>query len=225
MPSGKASPYRRIALLVIILLSPVIFLGIPVRLAFTETYLEWYYSSHNLPPDRWGMMKEESLRLAKIGLRSVLSEKGLKEFRKARLPNGRRAFNEREIRHMMDVKTLLDRFFKAFYLSLLVSFLITMIIKDLKFVSKALIFGSLFSLTLFTTAGALSYLFYSKAFELFHNLFFDPVSWRFRYTDTLLRIYPMKLWFDSTMYVFGGTLGLCLLSLGMGFLLRYRRYS
>ena len=225
MPSGKARPYKGIALLIITLLSPIIFLGIPTKLAFTEIYLEWYYRYHDLPPDRWGTTKEERLKLAKIGLRSVLSREGMEEFKRAKLPNGKRAFNNREVKHMHDVQTFLDRFFKALYISMCLYFLILILIRDIGFTSKALIVGSLFSLILFAVAGTLSYLFYSKAFELFHNFFFDPVSWRFRDTDTLLRIYPMKLWFDSTMYVLVVTLALCLLSLGIGVCLRYRRWS
>ena len=225
MPSGKARPYKGTLLLIITLLSPIIFLGIPTKLAFTETYLEWYYRSHDLPPDRWGMSKEDRLRLAKIGLRSVLSKEGMEELKKAKLPNGKRAFNNREVKHMYDVQTFLYRFFKALYLSIFLYFLILILIRDIGFTSKALIVSSLFSLTLFAVAGTLSYLFYTKAFELFHNFFFDPVSWRFRDTDTLLRIYPMKLWFDSTMYVLLGTLSLCLLSFGLGVYLRYKRWS
>ncbi len=89
-----------------------------------------------------------------------------------------------------------------------------------------MILASLFSLLLTTASAVFSFTNYELAFELFHNYVFDPYSWRFKYTDTLLRIYPMKLWFDGTVFVVALAGVLCLLSLFVGFfLIRCRRSS
>lgn len=41
---------------------------------------------------------------------------------------------------------------------------------------------------------------YEWLFVAFHNLFFDPYSWRFRDEDMLLRVYPMDFWYKATIY-------------------------
>ena len=97
----------------VILLSlffPFLLVFLCVRLAFTEFFVELNYRFGDLPLDRWGMDYEERLSIAKLGLRSVLSDEGMQEFINSGL------FREKEIKHMQDVKGLLSVVFKVLYL-------------------------------------------------------------------------------------------------------------
>ena len=38
-------------------------------------------------------------------------------------------------------------------------------------------------------------------FELFHRFFFQPGSWLFDYSDTLIRLIPVQFWFDMTLAI------------------------
>jgi uncharacterized membrane protein len=38
-------------------------------------------------------------------------------------------------------------------------------------------------------------------FDLFHRFLFVPGSWLFSYSDTLIRLFPMKFWFDATLTI------------------------
>ncbi|WP_457601320.1 TIGR01906 family membrane protein [Hydrogenivirga sp.] len=220
----KGSVDKLLASLIVVLLSPIVFIGIPTRLAFNEWFIEWEYAKADFPKDRYGMEDKERKRLAKLGLRAVLSDEGMEEFKRARLPDGRIAFNHREVKHMGDVKNFLSLFFPLLYLSLFLSFLALLYLRDFKLIGRTLVASSVFSLSLTTAVAVLSVTNYELAFELFHNYVFDPYSWRFRYTDTLLRIYPMKFWYDGTLFVMGSAAALCLLSLTAGLaLIRYRR--
>jgi len=220
----KGVPYRILAGLILILTAPVIFIGIPVRIAFSEWFVEWEYSRTDFPPDTYGLDNESRKHLALLGLRAVLSEEGMEEFRKAKLPDGRRAFREKEIRHMEDVKRVLDVFFPLLYALLFLHLFLHLLLRDRIFTGWILLLSSLFSLILVAGAGTFALIDYDLAFEVFHDLFFDPDSWRFRYTDTLLRIYPMKFWFDGTVFVTVGAILLGAVSSGAGLLLlRYRR--
>jgi integral membrane protein (TIGR01906 family) len=221
---GKEGRSRKfLASLLVVILSPVVFIGIPIRIAFNEWFIDWEYSKVDFPKDRYGMDDEYRKKLAKLGLRAVLSEEGMEEFKRAKLPDGRRAFTDREIRHMEDVKRLLDMFFPILYLSTVLCILALVYLRDRRYVGWTLILSSLFSLLLFVAIGVFSITNYELAFELFHNYVFDPYSWRFRYTDTLLRIYPMKFWYDATLFVIGFALFMALSSLAVGTaLLRYR---
>ncbi len=205
--------------MILVLLSPVIFVGVPVRLAFSEWFIEWEYSRADFPRDRYGLEDECRLHLAKLGLRAVLSDEGMEEFRRAKLPDGRRAFREKEIRHMEDVKRVLDVFFPLLYVSLGLTSAVHLLLRDRVFTGWVLVLSSLFSLLLTALAGILALVDYSYAFTTFHSLLFEPGSWKFRYTDTLLRIYPMKLWYDGTLFVIGLASLLCVSSLLTGVVL------
>ncbi len=38
-------------------------------------------------------------------------------------------------------------------------------------------------------------------FVAFHNVFFDPGTWQFLYSDTLIRLFPERFWRDSFLTV------------------------
>jgi uncharacterized membrane protein len=38
-------------------------------------------------------------------------------------------------------------------------------------------------------------------FDLFHRFLFVPGSWLFSYSDTLIRLFPVKFWFDATLTI------------------------
>jgi len=125
---------------------------------------------------------------------------------------------------MEDVKRILSVFFPLLYAALALSAALHLIFRDRIFSGWVLFLSSVFSLVLVAAAGVFALVDYDLAFEMFHNLFFAPDSWRFSYRDTLLRIYPMKFWFDATLFVVVSAAALCASSLVGGvLLLRYRR--
>jgi integral membrane protein (TIGR01906 family) len=38
-------------------------------------------------------------------------------------------------------------------------------------------------------------------FTVFHELFFTGNSWQFLFTDTLIRLFPMRFWQDAFLFV------------------------
>lgn len=195
----------------LIALFPFILAVSGVRLAFTETFVEFLYSRVNLPPDP--MPHELRLSIARMGLRSVLSEEGMEEFRSSGL------FNQREIRHMEDVKGLLGVLFSFLYAGLPLWLLGFFSLRNAREMGKVLFFGGflLEAFALFVLIS--SFVNYHWLFEAFHNLFFDPYSWRFRDEDMLLRVYPMEFWFGATVYTASGVLLFNLLFQALGFVL------
>ncbi|AAC07797.1 TIGR01906 family membrane protein [Aquifex aeolicus] len=188
---------RKLISLILVIIFPYISLGLSARIAFSEKFIEWEYSRKNFPEDRWGMEKEERLKLAKLGLKAVISDKGMEEFKKARLKNGKRAFTDREVKHMEDVKRFLSFFFPSVYVLSIIWIAGVFLLRSF----DVLIWSGIFNSLLLLFLGILTFTNYEKAFELFHNVVFDPYSWKFRYSDTLIRIYPMKFWYDGTLFV------------------------
>ncbi|WP_213032484.1 hypothetical protein, partial [Acinetobacter baumannii] len=71
--------------LLLIVLFPILLTLLVVRLAFTDLFVEFLYKRVDLPPDP--MPYELRLSIAKLGLRSVLSDSGMEEFKSSGLFN------------------------------------------------------------------------------------------------------------------------------------------
>jgi integral membrane protein (TIGR01906 family) len=199
--------------LLTILILPILVVLLSVRLAFTEFFVRWEYSKKDFPEDRWGLSNEVRLQIAKLGLRAVLSDRGMKEFK------GSGFFGEREIKHMEDVKKLLSFLFPTLYLLGIWWLFLTLSLGSKRDIGYVLIISGTITDVLVLIVLLISLINYNWLFTTFHNYVFDPYSWRFKDDDMLLRVYPMKFWFDATVFV--GSLSFILSSLlqGAGFLL------
>jgi integral membrane protein (TIGR01906 family) len=60
--------------------------------------------------------------------------------------------------------------------------------------------GLLTSGTIFTIA-LLAIFAWQTWFDSFHLIFFEPGSWLFSYSDTLIRLFPVEFWFDATLTI------------------------
>lgn len=190
---------RKFIFFVLVFISPFWILGISSRLVFNNWFIDFEYSRKDFPKDRFGLDNEYRRKLAKLGLKAVLSKEGLEEFKKAKLPDGRKAFRQKEINHMEDVNKFLSILFPLSYFLFILWLLGLIFLKDLR--KSMLLYSGIFSILFLISIGLLSFTDYNKAFEIFHNFFFGKTSWRFSNTDTLLRIYPMKFWFDGTVAI------------------------
>ena len=72
-------------------------------------------------------------------------------------------------------------------------------------------------LTLFLLAGLLLFagLSFNAFFTGFHAIFFEGDSWLFLYSDTLIRLFPLRFWRD-VIFVIGGLTILGALALWLG---------
>lgn len=199
-PVGKVSASLILTLLLVVT-GPIILVGIPIKLAFTPWFVKFEYLNRELPPDPYGLDLKTRLEFALLGLEAVTSREGLERFKKARLPDGKKAFNNREIKHMEDVSKVLSIFNLFFYGSLVLWIGSLLLRRDPRWLGKVLTGSSLITLLIASISLAVSIYDYNLAFEVFHNYVFDPYSWRFSYSDTLLRVYPMKFWFEATVFV------------------------
>jgi integral membrane protein (TIGR01906 family) len=183
---------------ILIFITPLWIIGISTRIVFNPWFIDFEYSKKDFPKDRWGLDDGYRKFLAKLGLEAVLSKEGLEEFAKAKLPDGRKAFRKKEIDHMKDVNKFLKFFFPVSYLSFLV-WSVGFFLSKKK--SSYLIFSGIWTMVFILTSGLLIVSFYDKVFAFFHDTVFGEFTWRFRDNDTLLRIYPMKFWYDGTIVV------------------------
>ncbi len=190
---------RKTVFILLLITSPIWIIGISARIVFNDWFIEFEYSKKDFPKDRYGLDNDYRKYLAKIGLKAVLSKEGLKKFEETKFPNGRKAFRDKEVKHMADVNKLLSFIFPLSYT--LFFFWIIGVFYLEEYREKLLIGSGLITVFLILISGIFTFTNYNKAFELFHNYVFDTTSWKFKSYDTLLRIYPMKFWFDGTVAV------------------------
>lgn len=162
------------------------------------------------PPGGYPLPRAEREALAKLGLASVLRPDGIRLLEEARFARtGEPAFNEREIRHMRDVNALIQRARWALWIAwavLVGEAVLLLVAGERRALFRSLRASSAGALAAFAALGLFIGLGFNIFFTAFHRVFFEGDTWLFLYSDTLIRIYPTKFWFDVSLYLAGMTL-------------------
>jgi integral membrane protein (TIGR01906 family) len=89
-------------------------------------------------------------------------------------------------------------------------------------VPGALLRGGLLSLGLLLGVGATMVLSWEWFFVTFHRLLFEDGTWTFGYSDTLIRLFPVRFWMDVGALLVGVLAGGALVASGVGWVWGYR---
>jgi integral membrane protein (TIGR01906 family) len=169
-----------------------------LRALATETFTRWELD--RLEPDRYGLSAAERETLALTGLRSIQpGSDGIVLLERATLPDGSPAFDQRELSHMEDVRTVFGAVLRVELAVLVAVALLAVGLAWTRFravVPFGLLAGSLATLAVAVLAVPLILLGFDTFFTGFHETFFEGDTWRFSSTDTLIRLYPERLWED-----------------------------
>jgi integral membrane protein (TIGR01906 family) len=135
-----------------------------------------------------------------------------------RFPGGYILFNERELGHMLDVKNVVQPV-------LWIGYGVWFFILGIAFWARwggwwpefvrAIRRGGWLTVGLVAVLGVLAAVSFWQFFTVFHELFFKGNSWLFLYSDTLIRLFPLRFWQDAFLFV-GGLDLLGGLALGFG---------
>jgi integral membrane protein (TIGR01906 family) len=196
-----------LARLTITALVPVLLVLGGVRLLLTESYLRLEYGKPDFPADAYGFTTEDRLRYAPFALRYLLNGEGSAYLADLRLPDGAPLFTAREVKHMDDVKTVVQ----AAMIALTVGAALFVVLSALLWrteAGRAALRGGLLSgavLMLAALGGLVVYVLldWDHFFDSFHNLFFAEGTWRFAYSDSLLRLFPIRFWQDAALTLGG----------------------
>jgi len=197
-----------------------------VRALANDWYVRLEY--RRLPADRYGLDRRERTELGLVGLHSVEpGGRGIRLLREARLPSGKPAFGQRELRHMRDVRRWLGRIYPAHLLALaaLAALALLLSIRPASrgVVPRGLAAGAWVTLALAAAAVVLVLTSYETFEESFHGLLFETGTWRFRDADTLRRLYPDRFWSDTAAIVGAAAVLQALAILALPQLVRRRR--
>jgi integral membrane protein (TIGR01906 family) len=218
-----ASLLYRILAWVVAIITLVALVLTAVRILLVHPFLPFEYSMPGFPPDPYGFTKTDRLYWSGIALDYLLNSEGIDFLGNLRFEDGTAVYNERELRHMVDVKIALQNTLKVWMVSL--ALLICLGVWAWRShwsdeFRKGLRLGGWLSVFLVIGVIVVVLLSFNDFFVGFHNVFFQPGTWMFYCSDTLIRLFPERFWRDIFIYIGVLTAGLGLLVV---FLARPRR--
>lgn len=197
-----------LARILVIVLLPFFLLLSSARVVMTQAYVRWEYGRPDFPPAT-RMDPRERLINALTSLDFVTGAASEADFRALRV-RGAPAWNEREVKHMVDVRVVIRNIF-TFYLVAGVLLLAGLLVLRGRRAARTLQLGSLFTVVLLAGLGIFAAVSFDQFFTLFHGLFFEGDTWIFSYEDTLIQLFPLPFWYDAALIIVGSTIGLALL--------------
>lgn len=186
------------------LLTPLALLGLAMRLLLTPLFLQIEYRLPSFPPDEYGFTISDRLTYANFALNYLVNNEDLSYLSQLNFPDGSPLFNERELSHMEDVKIVTQAGLRTWYVSLLLLILVGIWGRresQQQAFRQGLKRGGRLSVGLAAGIGLFAAFAFWQFFTLFHAMFFEGDSWLFLYSDTLIRLFPMRFWQDAFLWV------------------------
>lgn len=196
---------RGIFFTILAVILPYILLMNSVLLVFTKGFLEHEYRLSDFPKDPYGFTLEERIEYGNASVDYITSfeadEAADAKFASLRMKDGAPLFNERELSHMKDVRIVFKNARAVLSVMVLyVLFVILLVCRNIDAVPglcNALLWGGGLSLGMLGLILALILLGFDSFFTTFHSIFFSSGTWLFWESDSLIRLFPEKLWVDG----------------------------
>jgi integral membrane protein (TIGR01906 family) len=204
----------------ITILTPLTIIMLGVRLLLTPAFLPIEYNMPGFPVDSYGFTYEDRIRWGTPSLNYLTNDRGIDYLAELKFEDGKPIYNERELKHMEDVKTALQMLLN-FWDSVLLLLVVLGLWSRRGDWSDAYRAGwrrggflTVILLVAFAIFAATSFW---EFFSWFHSIFFKGDTWLFPTSDTLIRLFPLRFWQDCFIYIGVFTL---LVGLALGFGLR-----
>jgi len=186
------------------LLVPVALVLTAMRLMLTPAFLQLEYNMPGFPDDRYGFTKQDRLYWSRFALDYLLNSADISYLEDLRFEDGGEVYNQRELAHMIDVKIAVEAALLAWYLSMAGLFILGLLAWRGDWAADFLASlrrGGWLTVILLGTLIFIVILSFGVFFVAFHNVFFDAGTWMFKYSDTLIRLFPERFWRDIFIYV------------------------
>lgn len=179
-----------------------------VRILLIPGFPSVEYRMPGFPEDSYGFSYEERVKWAGYGIEYLLNNAGPEYLADLHFDNGADVFTSREVSHMLDVKIVVKQVLIVFMIALVLHIALGVLAWRQGWLAEyrqGISRGGWFLLALIITLGLVAATSFWQFFSAFHALFFAGDSWLFAYSDTLIRLYPIRFWQDVILYVFGGS--------------------
>lgn len=190
---------------------PLILSVMSLQLVTSYWFVEWEYRRPSFPEDEFGLSTAARIEMAKVCVHYLAANADIGVLADLRLPDGTPAFNARELRHMADVQRVYHQLgiagICATFVWLGMGIWLYFLDRSRQLLREALMGGSLFTFAIVVAVGTYMAVNWHAFFTDFHRLFFEGDSWLFNYSDTLIRLFPLRFWTDVAALVVGFTVG------------------
>lgn len=207
----------RILKLVLAVLIPLLLLLIALRATLTPQYLRAAYAVPGFPADSYGFSTEQRLRHAEVARQYLLNDESIGFLAADSFDNGDALYVERELRHMQDVKELTQVILDVWLVILIlvpIGLWLLARLAGVDALGPVLVKAGNTTLIAMVVLGLTLAVSFSFVFVGFHRIFFEGDTWLFRFSDTLIRLFPERFW--QQVFVF-----LALLTGGLALIVRW----
>jgi integral membrane protein (TIGR01906 family) len=197
MDPSSQSGWLTAARIFLLVLIPVILVLTSVRLLMTNAFVRFNYAIPGFPEDRYGFTEEDRHFHAPIALEYLHNDAGIEFLGDQRFEDGTPVYNARELGHMEDVKEVTRAALNVWRIGFGAAVVFSLVlwrVAGSQYLWEAWQGGA--KLTALIMAILLVGLIaaFSILFVGFHEIFFDPNTWTFLFSDTLIRLFPQRFW-------------------------------
>lgn len=212
------------------LLVPLALIGLALRVLLTPLFYTVEYNLPWFPADEYGFTREDRLKWAKPSVEYLINDADISYLGNLQFEDGTPIYNQRELKHMEDVKEVTQASLRVWYISLAALLILAILAWKFNLLPAYLdglrrggwwMIGLALSIAVIVGTGILINpdVFWAF-FSWFHTLFFEGDSWLFLYSDTLIRLFPLRFWQDAFLWA-----AVIALGGGAGLAFGLRRYS
>lgn len=191
------------------LLTPLALIGLALRILLTPLYYAVEYNMPYFPADEYGFTKEDRLKWAEPSVKYLVNDADISYLGDLKFDDGTPIYGERELSHMHDVKNVVQGALRVWYIANVLLLVLAVLAARSGWMPLYLnglrrggwwMIGLAAALGFIAGAGILLNpdIFWAF-FSWFHFLFFEGDSWLFYYSDTLIRLFPIRFWQDAVI--------------------------
>ena len=203
--------WERAARALLLLTLPVALLLTSVRLLLTPAFVRLDYAVPGFPQDAYGFSTPDRISWADVSLDYLLNDEPIAFLGELKFDDGQAVYNERELKHMLDVKILVQQAMGVWLAALAASLVLLLLIGQFAGWDRALQAlrnGARATLVVMGILLVLIAAAFQFVFVGFHRVFFQGDTWLFLYSDTLIRLFPERFWLTAFVGIVVGTVGL-----------------
>lgn len=185
-------------------LTPLILFGISLNFLLSSTFIRIEYAMPHIPTDPYGFSKSERFQWASQTIEYLTNNKQTQYLAKLKFENGLPVYNDHEISGLNNIKISVQKTLVIWYLSLAASFILGLLAWAGDWLPKfrhGIKRGGWLTIGLAVIPGI--------AFIIFKGI--NPDIY-FQSSDTILRLFPIRIWQDSFLFM-------AISMIGSGFLL------
>lgn len=189
---------------------PLALIGLAIRVMLSPLYYTIEYNMPYFPPDNYGFTKADRMKWAPYAVNYLTNNADISYLGDLKFDDGTPLYNERELSHMDDVKRVTKGALNAWYVSLVLlaalgawasfggwwqDYRLGLMRGGWLMVGLAVAIGLIVVVGIVVDPNI-----FWNFFAGFHHLFFTGDSWLFLFSDTLIRLFPLRFWMDAFLF-------------------------